>query len=199
MDHRESPIRFSDGCESLKILGLSWEPSIDAFTFHTQPFNSPCTKRNILSFIAKTFDPLGYLSSITIFMKSVLQKLWLFKLGWDCPVPPSLETTWLKFVFSIPSLNQLKVSRFVTPSKYDSVSLVGFCDASESGYAAKVYLCFESTYFRSSLLWQAKSKVAPSKILSIPRLELSGACLLAKLVKIISQRITVYFIHQAIL
>lgn len=46
--------------ESLKILGISWHPDRDAFCFCTSLATAPgTTKREILSTIARLFDPLG--------------------------------------------------------------------------------------------------------------------------------------------
>ena len=64
----------------------------------------------------------------------------------------------------------------------DAIQIHRFSDASEKGFSAVVYiriLCSDSTV--SISLMAAKTKVAPIKRESIPRLELSGALLLAKL------------------
>jgi hypothetical protein len=63
------------------------------------------------------------------------------------------------------------------------MKLHGFCGVSENAYGACVYLrtfSFDGTI--QTRLLTAKSKVAPLKTLTIPRLELSGALRLASLI-----------------
>ena len=60
--------------------------------------------------------------------------------------------------------------------------LHGFCDASEVAYAIVVYLrMVDSDNAVHTSLVIAKNRVAPNKQLTVPRLELCGAVLLAKL------------------
>ena len=64
----------------------------------------------------------------------------------------------------------------------------GFSDASELAYAAVVYLRIMDTYNNAHVsLVTSKSKVAPIKRLTIPRLELCGAQLLAQLIHHVRQ------------
>ncbi len=62
------------------------------------------------------------------------------------------------------------------------MQLHGFCDASEVAYSGVVYLraVDKEGAIRTALV-MAKTKVAPIKRLSIPRLELCGGVILAKL------------------
>ena len=62
-----------------------------------------------------------------------------------------------------------------------SMELHGFCDASELAYAAVVYVRLTTTLNTQVSLVISKTKVSPIKRLTIPRLELCGACLLAQL------------------
>lgn len=60
--------------------------------------------------------------------------------------------------------------------------LHGFSDASETMYAATVYLRLVSrTGLIQTNLLTARTKIAPVKIQSVPRLKLYGALLLARL------------------
>ena len=65
-----------------------------------------------------------------------------------------------------------------------SVQLHGFSDASENAYTGVVYLRMVDSNGRVHIsLVTPKTKVAPLKCLTIPRLELCGAQLLTKLLE----------------
>ncbi|XP_067214144.1 uncharacterized protein [Linepithema humile] len=82
-----SSIRI-DETAIIHVLGLCWNPSSDTFHFSvTVSIPSVLTKRNVLSTIAKVFDPLGLLAPILITAKIFIQELWSLKLGWDEPLP----------------------------------------------------------------------------------------------------------------
>ncbi|OXU30168.1 hypothetical protein TSAR_012723, partial [Trichomalopsis sarcophagae] len=57
-----------------------------------------------------------------------------------------------------------------------------FCDTLERAFAATIYLVLTSENSVYSNLITAKSKVAPIKTVSVPKLELCGAVLLSRLI-----------------
>ena len=62
------------------------------------------------------------------------------------------------------------------------MQLHGFCDASESAYAMVVYLrALDQEGLVHISLIMAKTKVVPIKHLTMPRIELCGAVIVAKL------------------
>lgn len=67
---------------SLKILGINWSPSVDAFKIYVQlvPTES-FTKRSFLSLLSRIFDPLGWIAPVTVTAKIILQLLWFRKVG----------------------------------------------------------------------------------------------------------------------
>lgn len=180
-DHLETPLNFSCHDNVFKILGLLWDPKRDVFTYNVVPFDYSLSKRNILSYVARTFDPLGWLSPLVFHMKHFLQILWLNGVNWDDPLPPDLVESWVRFVNDMPLIERISIPRHISNFSY-SHRLIGFCDASEKGFAAAIYLRSVSLDNQITCnLLKARTKVAPLKTLSIPRLELSGALLLARL------------------
>ena len=84
------------------------------------------------------------------------------------------------------SLSQKHIPRCYFPKGVQvlSIQVHGFCDASESAYVAVVYLRMVDSDGKVHVsLVASKTKVAPIKRLSVPRLELCGAHLLTKLLE----------------
>jgi hypothetical protein len=69
------------------------------------------TKRSILSFIAKLYDPLGWTASVVIAAKILLQELWLLKDDWDASIPQELVQRWLDYVDDLPHLACVLIPR----------------------------------------------------------------------------------------
>lgn len=184
-DKRISPelINFDDPL-IVHALGLCWQPHKDVFQFKLSLSNAKVvTKRSILSTIAKIFDPLGFLSPIIISAKILIQELWTLKLNWDDPLPEPVANKWHNFINGLQNLDNLTVPRWIGYRTGYVTELHGFFDASQLAMAAVVYLRIttEDGDVTTTLI-ASKTKVAPLKRLTIPRLELTGAVLLTKLV-----------------
>ncbi|XP_071579349.1 uncharacterized protein [Temnothorax nylanderi] len=174
-----------DDCNT-KLLGLKWSPQEDTFSVSTMlpAHQGQFTKRLILSEVAQIFDPLGFLSPVVIKAKMLLQELWLHKLSWDDPLPFQVVSRWLNIRKDLTSLARLSIPRWFNTTSSSIVDLHGFSDASQFAMAAVIYLTAytPSTGTQSTFIC-SKTKVAPLKRLTIPRLELTAALLLAKLMK----------------
>ncbi|UYV67785.1 hypothetical protein LAZ67_5002051 [Cordylochernes scorpioides] len=178
-------IGFEESKEFVNVLGLQWQPRTDGFTFKgiALPLNS-MTKRGILSQVAKIFDPLGWISPFTTTIKLILQELWKTGLEWDDPIPEELRRKLTLINQDLPSLEHIQIPRCVVPGNYMKVEFHGFCDASQKAYAASLYLkVILSNKSAKTFLLVAKTRVAPMKVVSLPKLELCSALLLARLVK----------------
>ncbi|XP_055910831.1 uncharacterized protein LOC129945199 [Eupeodes corollae] len=181
-DQRElSPVDFEES-NSVKVLGLQWCPSRDIFSYKVKlNLVNSCTKRHILSDASKIFDPLGFLAPIVIGVKILLQELWRKQINWDEEVPDSLSQQWNNIRNELHIVENFAIPRIMLQNK-NEWELHGFCDASLDAYAAVVYCRnIKPNNSISVTLVAAKSKVAPLKVLPLPRLELCGALLLVRL------------------
>lgn len=182
-DQRElSPVDFEES-HSVKMLGLQWHPSRDCFSYKVKISSSTtCTKRRILSDASRIFDPLGFLSPVVIAIKIMFQELWRKHLGWDDEVPENIACQWDTIRNELPLVESFSIPRIMVHNK-QNWELHGFCDASLDAYSAVVYCRNINTdNIVSVTLVAAKTRVAPLKVLPLPRLELCGALLLTRLI-----------------
>ncbi|XP_018372882.1 PREDICTED: uncharacterized protein LOC108767469 [Trachymyrmex cornetzi] len=179
-----SSIRIEEAT-TIPSLGVTWQPHTDSFKFTYLPIiQEPVTKRTVLSTIAKIFDPLGLISPITIGVKIIMQELWSLKLNWDDPLPSSTTRRWAICLDALKDLPTLNFPRWIGLKSNQPFELHGFSDASPQAYSVVVYsrTTSEDGIVHAQLIC-SKTKVAPLKRITIPRLELAGATLLTKLVK----------------
>jgi hypothetical protein len=169
---------------SIKALGVKWNPVSDCFVFSVGELpQGKVTKRLLLSELAKVFDPLGWLSPTTINAKIIFQDLWKLGVGWDEELPAELKIKWDRYQTEINHIKSIQIPRCLVSTTIVGQQLNGFSDASEKAYAAAVYLRCEMSDGSVMLnLVTGKTKVAPIKQVALPRLELCGSLLLAKLI-----------------
>lgn len=185
-EHRELKTEIAiDTDDTLKMLGVQWDPRRDEFRYKINlgPAKNEYTKRELVSEVARLFDPLGWLTPVVIMAKIRLQQTWLAGIGWDEKIPTKMEEEWKEFRATLLHINNIKIPRYVGLG-FDDVEyeLHGFCDASMKAYAAVVFLkCKNKNGNVSVNIVAAKSRVAPVKTISLPRLELCGAVLLSEL------------------
>ncbi|KAJ8966010.1 hypothetical protein NQ317_012305 [Molorchus minor] len=163
---------------STKILGMQFNTGTDVFFYKTSPLSDQCTKRTILSDLAKLFDPLGLLTPVIFLAKHLIQHLWTLGLDWDSKPPDDVINFWEKFKIDVSNISRLTIPRFLGISPGDKLEIHGFADASLKGFCACIYFRNISPNgdIDSSLIC-AKSKVSPLKTISLARLELCGFCL----------------------
>ncbi|XP_075157895.1 uncharacterized protein LOC142231162 [Haematobia irritans] len=185
----EDRLLYSDFLEfedrsSAKTLGIRWNALSDEFYFTAIPLpeHLPYTKREVLSQISKIFDPAGWLSPIVITAKIIMQKIWMERTDWDSLISTETQTMWKNFQGDYPLIEKIRIPRWVSFSPEADIEFHGFSDASEKAYSAALYIRMTYPNAISTRLISSKTKVAPLKTLSIPRLELCGASLLAEMI-----------------
>lgn len=166
------------------VLGMHWSPTEDTFQYKIKnPMQvQQATKRTIVSDIARLYDPCGYLAGVIVIAKVLIQNLWRSKIDWDDEVTGTHLETWSKLCNELPKITKVRIPRWIGTVRNSKKELHGFADASSYAYRANFYLRQEDENGAVTVnLVFAKSRVAVVKGSTIPKLELSGCHLLAKL------------------
>ncbi|CAG7831255.1 unnamed protein product, partial [Allacma fusca] len=164
------------GSAEVSLLGLIWDKFADTLRCERikDIEEGPVTKRKILAIAHKIFDPIGFTCPVTLYPKFLLQLTWETKSGWDSELPAEISTKFQKWAQELDLLPQVKIPRWIIggSSEKSNWSIHTFSDASKGAYAASVFLRAVTPNSVHVQLVLAKSRVAPLKALTIPRLEL---------------------------
>ena len=167
-----------------RALGMRWDIESDTFFFLITPKQLSVTRRSILSVLSSVYDPLGFLAPVMLPGKGILQDLCRLKCGWDEDIPKAYTEKWKEWLKDINLISSLKIRRCFKPQNFEvsGAQLHHFCDASEQGYGAVSYLKLTSNSRQPHIAFvTGKARVAPLKVVTIPRLELAGAVLAARM------------------
>lgn len=170
------------------ILGMKWAMGDDLLCLNTlkfKPIIGKITPRAVASAIAQLYDPSGLALPVIVSGKILQQKIWKAKLGWDQELTPELKEEWFEYAKNIQALEHLRVPRWLEWTPKDTVELHVFADSSELAMGASAYLVTHREGEVHANLITSRSKVAPTKKVPIPKLELSAAVLAAKLAKFV--------------
>ena len=189
------PKTIYDEKTKTKVLGLNWDISSDEFYFDFNELISYAnsltpTKRSVLKVTAKIYDPLGYLCPFTVKLKKMFQDLCTENVTWDDELQGEMRMKFSSIIFDLNRLQDVRLPRclFTKFAKAQEYELHGFSDSSSKAYAGAVYFLtrYEDNTISVNLI-ASKARIAPLKQQTIPRLELLGAHLLAKLMKTINE------------
>lgn len=192
-EHKEKLINFGRD-PGFKILGMAWNPSSDSFIFNINKFIGLVTMRNILSYVAKIYDPCNFLAPVIFVAKCFMSRCHkeCSNSKWDVELPKNLAEEWITFAESLILLQNLRIPRYVNTDTSKSMNVVGFADASKLGQAAVVFLHQSLDTINCNMV-SARTHVASVKKATAdrnvksndttPRNELNAALLLAELVR----------------
>ncbi|XP_073719530.1 uncharacterized protein [Misgurnus anguillicaudatus] len=178
-------------------LGLRWNCLSDTLGYKHRPVEpSEPTMRTMYKILASQYDPIGFIVPFTTRAKVLIQDLWKQDIGWDDPIhPQTLRDQWLRWEAELPNLLHLELPRPYTPVCADNPAstrqLHVFCDASERAYGSVAYLRTTDNAGQIHVSFVlARSRVAPKKHLSMPRLELCAALTGAQLARVLQTELT---------
>lgn len=191
--HKASPDIEFERSVPHKVLGLRWDKSCDSFRFDVAPPDDKCTKRTMLSTVARLWDIMGFVAPTILYAKLLIKELWLSKCEWDDTPPDHIVAAWKQFCIELSALNQIIIPRHLGLVDGCTVNLIGFADASERAYGGVVYLQVRIGPNYSVQLVCAKSKVSPVKTISVARLELCAALLLSQLLRKVQDTVSPHY------
>nr|XP_006817797.1 PREDICTED: uncharacterized protein LOC102802785 [Saccoglossus kowalevskii] len=205
-EHLKSRTSWASNCEQLRdltkadnvadlntevhILGLRWKTLSDELTYANNISNDKTilpTKREVSSATSSVYDPFGYLAPVVIKAKIFTQELWKRKLDWDEPLPSDLTNEWNAILTDLKTATNITMNREYFSDVYDRKDdheLHVFVDASTRAYGAAVYLRNNNT--EQTSLVMSKTRAAPLKKQTLPRLELMGAVIGTRLIQFVS-------------
>lgn len=179
----------SKGEKESKILGVTWRRSEDTLVVSTDKLEesleekSP-TKRLVVAIAASIFDPLGVMAPSTVLWKMLFQAICKTGATWDQPLTGEQLKEWNRLKTAMKEKKvELVIPRSYGIGRKQKARIAGFSDASKKAYAAVVYLRIEGEEGEEAQIQflACKTRVAPTKPQSIPRLELMACLLLARL------------------
>ena len=202
---------------SSKVLGIVWDSQQDILRYiakvnfsqkkrklHTEPnlvaenlengIPKILTRRIILSLVNGIFDPVGLAVPFVVTAKILMRRLTMEKLDWDETIPETERAKWVLFFVSMFEMEKITFPRSIKPANaIRDPSLVIFSDASEEAFGCCAYIRWTTPGGAESRLLMAKSRLAPVKKITMPRLELNGALMGARVKDFIVKETTMNF------
>lgn len=116
------------------ILGLSWDLTDDKISINAKRVMdilavTPQTKRQLSSFVAQIYDPLGLISLYITKAKFILRDAAQECKGWDRKLPEKLGETTRKWTEEFVTLTNIRLPRYVSVLNPTRQWLIGFCNA----------------------------------------------------------------------
>ena len=169
---------------------MKWDHVLDTLVVSrgvNRELKDTVTQRTVLSFVSSVFDPIGLVAPYTVRARLLLKEIWRISgQQWDNPLPLDLNAKFLEWRSGLPILGQLIIPRCYFPSAVEKIELHMFGDSSQEVFCAVGFLraSIIDTHETKLAFILAKARVAPMKAISIPKLELQQASLLATRLKI---------------
>ena len=149
----------------------------------------------MLSFVADVFDPIGLVAPFMVRARLLLKDIWRVSgQQWDDQLPTDIAQRISEWILELPRLSEMAIPRSYFPVDVDQIELHVFGDSSQEVFSAVAFLrgrpCVVTNASPFLSFAIGKTRVAPTKSLTVPKLELQAALLAARLCAEIHQAFT---------
>jgi len=127
-----------DPNSTIGLLGLKWNTVTDTVSLaprQLSPANAFVTKRDIQQVSSQIYDPLGWVTPVTVRAKILLQGVWQTKVTWDEPLLREIVDTRFTILPDLMKLSTFTVTRtYFSSTDTSPYQLYAFADASTKAY-----------------------------------------------------------------
>jgi len=201
---RAPPVRDLnfDALPTEYILGMGWDCATDRYHLRSRSMPPVSTKRELLSALSRSFDPLGICLPVITYARLLFQSACNSKtaagsglgpLAWDEPLPEYILAKWNVYASEITSLSQISIPRCFRPEDFPLdeciFDLLIYCDASSSAYSTVAFMRTTCGTEAHISFIMAKGTLVGKNKHTIPRLELKAAVLATQMAQIVKQEL----------
>ena len=186
--------------ESSHVLGLKWDHNNDTLVVSrgiSSTVTKSLTQRLVLSLVSKVFDPIGLVAPFTVGAQLLLKDIWRVSgQYWDEELPKDTVERFLEWSVELPKLAEITIPRSYFAGNFEHLELHMFGDSSQEVFSTVAFLRARVTNSSGAQTELAfvlgKPRLAPMKVMTIPKLELQAALLAARLKKDFCRALTVH-------
>ena len=186
--------------DSSHVLGLKWDHNNDTLVVSrgtSSTVTKSLTQRLVFSLVSKVFDPIGLVAPFTVGARLLLKDIWRVSgQHWDGELSKDTVERFLEWSVELPKLDEITIPRSYFSEKFEHLELHMFGDSSQEVFSAVAFLRAQVNTLNGPKTELAfllgKARVAPMKVMTIPKLELQAALLASRLKQDICLALTLH-------
>ena len=184
----------------MHVLGLKWDHNNDTLVV-SRGTNSTITKsltqRLVLSLVSSVYDPIGLVAPFTVGSRLIFKYIWRVNgQSWDDELPKDTVDRFLAWCVEMPRLAGTTIPRSYFSGPFQHLELHMFGDSPQDVFSAVGFFRAQVTCISGEITLElafvlGKARVAPMKVMTVPKSELQAALLAARLKRDICRALTV--------
>ena len=172
------------------MLGLKWDHNaktrvVSRGTNYT--ITKTSTQRLVLSLVSNVYDPIGLVAPFTAGARLILKDIWRVNgQSWDEELLKETVDRFLVCCVELPRLAEITIPRSYFSVPFQHLELHMFGDSSQDVFSVAGFLRAQVTCNFGDIITElafvlGKARIAPKKVMTVPKLELHAVLLAARL------------------